>query len=94
MDRRSKVDRHIIYGIHITDRVKNAGAVQQLLTKYGCSIQTRIGLHEVNRDHCSPSGMILLEMFDDNEECEALKKELAAIGGVEVKEMIFEHADR
>ena len=54
--------RHIVLGVHITDRVHHAHAVQDLLTQYGCSIKTRIGLHEVSEQFCSPNGLLLLEM--------------------------------
>ena len=40
-----------IIGIKINDRIKEAGKVQQVLTDYGCSIKTRLGLHEVTDDH-------------------------------------------
>ena len=29
---------HIIVGIHVTDRLKNAGDVQKIFTQYGCNI--------------------------------------------------------
>lgn len=41
---------HTIIGIHVTDRVQHAGEVQQTLTKHGCQIKTRIGLHEISED--------------------------------------------
>ena len=54
--------RHIVIGIHISDRVHHVPGVQNLLTEYGCSIKTRIGLHTVSETYCSPNGLILLEM--------------------------------
>jgi hypothetical protein len=36
---------HLVFGIHVGDRVKEASAIQGLLTEYGCNIRTRIGLH-------------------------------------------------
>jgi len=51
-----------VLGIRIEDRVKEAGEVQKVLTKFGCSIKTRLGLHEVSNDFCSSSGLILLEL--------------------------------
>jgi hypothetical protein len=38
--------QHIILGVHITDRIHHVHAVQNLLTEYGCSVRTRLGLHE------------------------------------------------
>ncbi len=84
-------EAHIILGVHITDRAKRAGEVQQLFTEYGCSIKTRLGLHEANQKVCSPNGLILLEMAGGKKDALALAKKLARIKGVEVQKMIFEH---
>ena len=51
-----------ILGLHLTDRVKEAIKVQDVLTKFGCSIKTRLGLHDVNDDVCSTNGIIILEL--------------------------------
>lgn len=84
-------EKHIIFGIHITNRMTKAGAVQQLLTEYGCNIKTRIGLHHVDDNVCSPRGLILLEMVGDEATCHALADQLSAIEGVDVQKMIFDH---
>ena len=57
-----------VLGIHINDRVNNAVGIQNILTKYGCSIRTRLGLHEVIDDYCSKGGLILLELTGDRTE--------------------------
>jgi len=85
------MQRHIILGVHITDRVKNASDVQKLFTEFGCQIKTRLGLHEASENVCSPNGMILLEMIDDEPKCEDLSRKLKAIPGVEVQKMVFSH---
>ena len=85
------VSRHIVVGVHITDRVGHAGEVQQVFTKYGCSIKTRIGLHEADKHFCSPNGLIILEMIDDKTQSDALTRDLRAVAGVEVQEMVFDH---
>ena len=85
------MDKHIIYGVHVTNRMNKATNVQQLFSEYGCNIKTRIGLHDVGKAFCSPSGVILLEMFGDESVCEELRKKLAAIDGIEVQQMIFDH---
>jgi hypothetical protein len=86
------MSRHMIYGVHVQNRGQNALQVQQLLTEYGCHIKTRLGLHEVDEKFCSTGGILLLEMFGDLARCVALRDKLNAIDGIEVKEMIFEHA--
>ncbi|NLX98834.1 MAG: hypothetical protein GXY83_21970 [Rhodopirellula sp.] len=68
-----------------------AGAVQELLTAYGCNIKTRIGLHHVDHNLCSPRGLILLEMYGDEATCHEMADKLAKIEGVDVQKMIFDH---
>lgn len=85
-------DIHLIFGIHITDRVHKAADVQQVLTQYGCNIKTRIGLHHVDDKLCSPRGLIVLEMFGDEAVCQEMAGKLAAIPGVELQTMRFTHS--
>jgi hypothetical protein len=84
-------DPHVVYGVHVTNRATQVPNVQHLLTEYGCNIKTRIGLHHVDENACSPRGLILLEMFGDRAVCEQLKAKLAGLEGVDIQEMIFEH---
>ena len=79
-----------ILGIHITDRVKEVSDVQSILTKFGCTIKTRLGLHEVKDDFCARSGLIILELSGDRNEFVKLENELLMIEGLEVKKMIFQ----
>ncbi|MGD9874292.1 MAG: hypothetical protein AB7T27_08465 [Kiritimatiellia bacterium] len=85
------MDKHIILGVHITDRVKHVAHVQEALTKFGCYIKTRLGLHEASKEFCAPTGVLVLEMLDDDKKVAGLKTELEKIEGVEVKEMVFDH---
>jgi hypothetical protein len=78
-----------ILGIHVSDRVKKAELIQPVLTKFGCTIRTRLGLHDVTEDFSSPTGMILLELTGDPKEFVKLENELLRIDGLEVKKMIF-----
>ena len=82
---------HLIFGVHVTDRANQVPQVQKLLTEYGCNIKTRLGLHRVDEQVCSPRGLILLEMFGDPATCGQLKAKLSKLEGVEVQEMLFEH---
>ncbi len=78
-----------ILGIYINERVKDATLIQKTLTKFGCSIKTRLGLHEVANEFCSPSGLILLELYGDLNECLKLENELLTIEGIQVQKMVF-----
>lgn len=79
-----------IIGILIPDRVKDAVRVQQALTRYGCSIKTRLGLHEASETACARNGLILVELTGKKEDWDALEKELSAVEGVTVKKMSFD----
>lgn len=79
----------VILGIKVGSFVKNSGGVQQVFSEYGCSIRTRIGLHDVQEGVCSPNGLILIEFIDGEEKAEEMTKKLTAIEGVEVKKMVF-----
>ena len=78
-----------ILGINITDRVKESGAVQAVLSKFGCSIRTRLGLNKSKAGSSHESGMILLELLGDPAEYQKLENELLKIDGLEVKKMVF-----
>ncbi len=78
-----------ILGIRITNRVKEVREVQTALSKFGCSIRTRLGLHEINDSSCSGCGLILLELTGDQNEFMKLENELLKIEGLEVRKMIF-----
>lgn len=72
------------------NRVETSVQVQEVLTKYGCQIRTRLGLHDSGIDACSPSGLILLQLCSDNLEINQIEKELEAIPAVKVKYMTLD----
>lgn len=78
-----------ILGIRVSDRVHAISEVQTLLTKFGCSIRTRVGLHDVVNDSCSPGGIILLQLVGETAERLKLESELQQIDGVTVKRMVI-----
>lgn len=82
---------HVILGVHLTNRLQNATDLQKTLSQFGCSIKTRIGLHEVSEDVCSPEGIVILELFGDEAEFAKLETQLKTIAGIEVQKMVFSH---
>ena len=84
-------EKHQILGVHITERLSKAGAVQAVFTEFGCNIRTRVGLHDTDGAVCSPSGVVLLDVIGPESECDALAGRLSAIDGVEVQRMVFTH---
>ncbi|HWQ07783.1 MAG TPA: hypothetical protein VN436_01700 [Holophaga sp.] len=82
---------HVILGIHVTNRLRNASEVQKVFTEYGCNIKTRLGLHEVADNYCAGEGVVLLEIIGGAEIRKGMLAKLGAIEGLEAKEMVFSH---
>ncbi len=77
-----------IMGIRLDNRTQTAVEFQKLLTKFGCIIKTRLGLHEVDANVCAPNGIILLEVIDDVQAV-GFEEELGKIEGLEIRVMKF-----
>lgn len=82
-------DTHIILGIHVSDRLKNAVEVQKVFTEFGCNIKTRVGLHDASDSVCSASGVVLIEFFGSKAEADDMMGKLNQVAGVEVQQMLF-----
>lgn len=78
-----------ILGIRVADRTHEAETVQKLLTAYGCSVRTRLGLHVQNEITESSEGLILIELTGDTTEMDKLENELTDTAGVDVRRMEF-----
>jgi hypothetical protein len=65
--------------------------VQKVFTEYGCNIKTRVGLHDVDANVCSSSGVVLIEFLGSDAEGAAMADKLNAIEGVDVQRMVFGH---
>ena len=79
----------IILGVNITSFAKNSGEVQQVFSEFGCSIRTRVGLHDVADGLCAPNGLILVEFIGGTEKAAEMTQKLTALPGIEVKQMVF-----
>lgn len=73
-----------IIGIKLENRHLTSVDFQRVLMEAGCTIKTRIGLHQADENKCSDTGLILLEVIDNAEE---LVTKLIPFG--EVKTMEF-----
>ena len=76
----------VILGIKMNDRTENAVCFQEILTKYGCAIKTRVGLH--NSGACTPFGIILLEI-ENHDSAVEIEKALLNIAEIELQKMEF-----
>ncbi|MGD9782128.1 MAG: hypothetical protein AB7V14_08245 [Kiritimatiellia bacterium] len=82
-----KKAKKTILGVHVSQRTRHTAKVQKILSDYGCSIRTRVGLHDAGGGFCSPNGLILLDVVDRAGE---LASALSRVPGVAVKKMVFE----
>jgi hypothetical protein len=78
-----------LMAIKIDGRIAEAPHVQEILTKYGCYIKTRIGFHETNEDHCSMDGVLILQLFGDEKNANDMMDELSKLEGVSPKIIEF-----
>ena len=81
----------LIIGVNVPSFAKNSGEIQKVFSEYGCSIRTRLGLHDVAEGVCSPTGVILVEFVSgENMADEMIAKLMAANPDLEIKKMVFE----
>ncbi|HHZ14447.1 MAG TPA: hypothetical protein GX394_11085 [Clostridiales bacterium] len=64
------------------NRIDNAVKFQEVLTKNGCMIKTRLGLHDIIDDDCANDGIIVLQPYGSKEDVEALVNELNSLEGI------------
>jgi len=77
-----------IMGIKLNQRNETAKALQDILTRHGCIINTRLGFHEVSEISCSEQGYIILEFAaNSDDEVMEMKKEIEALDDITVKTM-------
>lgn len=80
---------HTIMGILVDNRNACAPKVQEILTKHGCIIKARLGLHEVDEKQCYDEGLIILQLCGSDGEIEELQKELNSLERVKAKKFVL-----
>lgn len=80
----------IILGVLLRKRTVTSPAFQEILSKHGCNIKTRIGIHNAADNVCSPDGVILLDVIGDDGAIQSIENALRNIDGAEVQKMSFE----
>jgi hypothetical protein len=81
----TKIPSHQIVGVFIHERTEEAKQVQQVLTRYGENIKTRIGL----RCRVGDCGLIILDLEGPLHQRIELQEKLSKLNGVTIKEMTF-----
>lgn len=80
----------IILGILLRKRTITSPDFQAVISKHGCNIKTRIGIHNASNNVCSPDGVILLDVIGEETDVASLENDLKAIDGAEIQKMVFE----
>lgn len=75
--------------VKIGERRKKSPEVQEVLSKFGCSIKTRLGLHEAG-SVCSEEGVLVLQLTGDKGEMLALERALSELKSVTAKMVMLE----
>lgn len=75
-----------IIGVKLTNRLEISNEFQNILSKFGCAIKTRIGLHSTCSNVCANWGTVLLEIIDESQVSE-LKRDLSRLDGARVESM-------
>lgn len=78
---------YYVIGVRMDNRVGNAVKFQEALTKNGCKLKARIGLHEVSENACSNDGLIILQPCGKKGEVEQLVADLNKLEGITAKLM-------
>ena len=84
------MDEISILALLIRDRVKEAGSVQTIISRYASVIRSRLGFHELSEATCSRVGIIILQLSGDIRLQHQLEEELIQVRGIEVKRISFE----
>lgn len=76
-----------IFGLRVDHRTANAVELQEVLTRYGCHIKLRVGLHETGEDFCSDGGLILLQACGEPQRMQEMLEAFNQTEGVRAKLM-------
>jgi hypothetical protein len=79
-----------VVAFKLDQRVENATKVQEVLTKHGCIIKARLGLHETSKDYCANYGLIILQCCGSSEDIDRLLADLNAVAGVTAKSICLD----
>jgi hypothetical protein len=85
------MEKTTVLGVLLGKRVDTAPKFQELITKYGCIINTRIGLHHVAEKACPMGGVILLDLIGEDHAMQALEKDLKELPDIQIQKMTFKH---
>ncbi len=76
---------YYVIGIRMDNRVSNSLKLQEVLTRNGCQIRARLGLHEASEDVCANDGLIVLQPCGELAVVEQLVADLNGLDGITAK---------
>lgn len=79
----------VILGVKTTNRLETSEEIQKILTKNGCYIKTRLGIHNILGNVCPKNGLILLEI-PQKEHAIIIENELLDVSEIEIQRMEFD----
>ena len=75
--------------IRIEGRRERSPKVQEVLSRFGCSIKVRLGLHETD-EVCSEEGILILQLTGEGKEMFALESALNEMEGVKARLVVLD----
>lgn len=75
--------------VKIGARRKKSPEVQEVLSKFGCSIKARLGLHETENG-CSDEGILILQLTGEKEEMLGLEGALNELESIQAKMVMLD----
>ena len=75
--------------VKIGARREDSPKVQEVLSRFGCSIKVRLGLHETH-EVCSDEGILILQLCGDKKDMQGLERALNDLDRVSAKMVILE----
>lgn len=75
------MENHNIMVVKVNHRLHQAEALQKVLSEYGCSIRTRLGLHEAG-DACANDGLIILQLVEGQADLDNFTADLSKLEGI------------
>jgi len=85
------MNKTVVFGILLSKRTDSAPKFQEIITKHGCIINTRIGLHHASKSSCPLGGVILLDLIGEDQEIQALENDLKTLPEIQIQKMGFTH---
>lgn len=83
---------NMVLALALADRENDAPDIQEILTRHGCLIKIRLGIHEIAG--CSNQGLIILVVRGEKQEIADFISELQEHPGVKTSSMEIDFIDK